>query len=94
MSPATDLATEKAPQFPEEDREAIASIIFIKIESERRWEERFTRPESVELLSRLADEALAATRAEKPGKVGDAHPTRIPTDIVTRQPPPQPRSAP
>ncbi|MGI9175124.1 MAG: hypothetical protein ACR2GR_07390 [Rhodothermales bacterium] len=34
-----------------------------ELESEQRWAELFARPESEELLERLADEALAAHRA-------------------------------
>ena len=63
MSQLMEQAFEKARQLPEHDQEAIAAIILQEIESERRWDELFARPESAELLSRLADEALAEARA-------------------------------
>ena len=49
----------RGQQLPESDQEAIASIILQEIEAEKRWEELFARPESADLLSRMADEALA-----------------------------------
>jgi hypothetical protein len=64
-----EQAIEKARQLPEEDQEAIASIILQEIESERRWEELFARPESADLLSRMADEALAQARAGRAKKL-------------------------
>ena len=59
----------KARQLPERDQEAIAAIILHEIESERRWDESFARPESAELLSRMADEALAEIRAGRARKL-------------------------
>jgi len=63
MSQLMEQAFQKAKQLPESDQEAIASIILQEIESDRRWEELFARPESADLLSRMADEALAGARA-------------------------------
>jgi hypothetical protein len=63
MSQLMELAIQKVKQLPEEDQESIASIILQEIESEHRWEELFARPESADLLSRMADEALAEARA-------------------------------
>jgi hypothetical protein len=58
-----DQAIEKAKELPEQDQEAIAATILQEIESERRWNELFSRPESEDLLTRLADEALAEAKA-------------------------------
>ncbi len=63
MSQLMERAIREARQLPESDQEAIASIILQEIESERRWEELFSRPESADVLSRMADEALAGMRA-------------------------------
>ncbi len=63
MSQLMEQAFQKAKQLPESDQEAIASIILQEIEAERRWEELFSRPESADLLSRMADEALAGIQA-------------------------------
>jgi hypothetical protein len=40
-----------------------------EIESEHRWEELFARPESADLLSRMADDALAEARAGRARKL-------------------------
>ena len=69
MSQLMEQAIEKARQLPEEDQEAIASIILQEIESEQRWGELFARPESADLLSRMADEALAEARAGRARKL-------------------------
>jgi len=37
--------------------------VLAELDSEQRWAELFNRPESEDLLERLADEALAAHRA-------------------------------
>ena len=63
MSQLMEHAFAKARELPEADQEAIAAIILQEIESEKRWDEMFARPESADLLSRLADEALAGVRA-------------------------------
>jgi len=59
MSQLMEQAIQKARQLPEGDQEAIGSIILQEIESERRWGELFAQPKSADLLSRMADEALA-----------------------------------
>ena len=63
MSQLMEQALEKARQLPEHDQEAIAAIILQEIESEQRWDELFARPESADLLARMADEALADAKA-------------------------------
>ena len=69
MSQLMEQAFLKARQLPEPDQEAIASIILQEIESDRRWDELFARPESAELLSRLADEAIVEIRAGRARKL-------------------------
>lgn len=63
MSQLMEQAVEKARQLPEHDQEAIAAIILQEIESDQRWNELFARPESADLLARMADEALAEAKA-------------------------------
>lgn len=63
MSQLMEQAFQKARQLPEQDQEAIASIILQEIESEGRWDELFARPESADLLDRMADRALAEAKA-------------------------------
>lgn len=52
-------AFEKAAQLPEEEQGKFASFLIAELESERQWAELFARPESGDLLTSLADEALA-----------------------------------
>ncbi len=69
MSQLMEQAFLKARELPEQDQEAIASIILQEIESEKRWEDLFARPESADLLSRLADEAIVEARAGRTRKL-------------------------
>lgn len=63
MSQLMEQAVAKAFQLPEEDQDAIASILLQLIESEQRWSQLFSHPKSANLLSRMADQALANARA-------------------------------
>lgn len=63
MSQRMEQAIQKVKQFPKQDQESIAAIILQEIESEQRWAELFARPESADLLSRMAYEALAEARS-------------------------------
>ena len=69
MSQLMDQAFLKIKQLPEADQEAIASIILQEIESDRRWDDLFARPESANLLSRMADDALVEVRAGRARKL-------------------------
>ncbi len=69
MTRLMEKAFEKARELPEDEQDAIASIILQEIESEHRWDELFARPESADLLSRMADEALAEARAGRAKKL-------------------------
>jgi hypothetical protein len=69
MSQLMDQAFQEAKKLPERDQEFIASIILQEIESEHRWDELFARPESADLLARMADEAMAEVRAGRARKL-------------------------
>jgi hypothetical protein len=69
MTQLMEHAFREASQLPEEDQEAIASIILQEIESERRWGELFDHPKSADLLSLMADKALADVRAGRARKL-------------------------
>ena len=69
MSQLMEQAIREVQQLPDSDQDAIASIILQEIESERRWHELFSRPGSADLLSRMADEALAAIQAGRARKL-------------------------
>lgn len=56
-------AFEKASEPPRGEQDNFARFLLAELESERQWMELFGRPETEELLERLADEALATHRA-------------------------------
>ncbi len=58
-------AFEKAAQLPEEEQAKLARFLIAELESEQQWAELFACPESDDLLTRLADEALAEHNAGK-----------------------------
>jgi len=57
MGNLLERAIEEAHKLPESDQETIGAWLLAEIESERRWDELFSRPPS-ETLKRLAEEAL------------------------------------
>ncbi len=62
----TDLlqhAFKVASELPEEQQDMLAQILLDEMESERKWDELFSRPESEELLSQMAEETLADYKA-------------------------------
>ena len=63
-------AFEKAAQLPEDEQDRFARFLIAELESERRWAELFARPESDDLLTRLADDALADHHAGKTEPLG------------------------
>ena len=63
MTQLLDQAFAKAAALPQEKQDKFARFLLAEQESEERWAELFSRPESEELLERLANEALSAHRA-------------------------------
>lgn len=63
MTQLLEKAFEQAAQLPSAEQDEFARLMMAELESERRWADLFARPESEDLLERLADEALAAHRA-------------------------------
>ncbi len=53
----------KAAQLPEREQDALAELLLTELASEERWQTLFA--ESQDLLSELAEEALAEHRAGK-----------------------------
>ena len=51
------------PSFPKNSRICSPQILLDELESERKWDELFSRPESEELLNRMAEETLADYKA-------------------------------
>ena len=63
MTQLLQKAFERAARLPPEEQDKLARFLLTELESEQRWTELFSRPESEDLLERLADETLAAHRA-------------------------------
>ena len=60
MTKALKKAFEAASKLPDAEQDALATAILEELESEKRWDELFSR--SADVLGRLADEALAEHR--------------------------------
>ena len=63
MTPLLQKAFERATKLPQEKQDQFARFLLAELESDQRWAELFSHPESEDLLERLADEAIAAHRA-------------------------------
>ena len=73
MTQLLEEAFDRAAQLPDEEQDAFARLLLAELESEQRWAELFSRPESETLLDQLASEALAAHRAGETQPLGPAH---------------------
>lgn len=60
MSKLLERAIEEAHKLPESDQEAIGALLLAEIESERRWDELFSKPSAA--IERMAEEALEEHR--------------------------------
>ena len=63
MNQLLQKAFNKAAELPQEEQAKFARFLLAELESERRWAELFARPESEDVLKRLADEALMEHRS-------------------------------
>ena len=63
MTQLLEQAFKIASELPEEQQDMLAQILLDELESERVWDELFSRPESEELLNRLVEETLADYKA-------------------------------
>ena len=62
MGTLLDRAIEEAQKLPDAEQESIGAWLLAEIDSERKWDELFSRPPS-ETLERMAQEALEDYRA-------------------------------
>ena len=63
MNQLLQQAFDRAAELPEAEQDRFARFLLAELESEGRWAELFGRPESEDLLERLADEAISEHRA-------------------------------
>ncbi len=63
MTQLLQKAFKEAARLPDEGQDEFARLMLAELESEQRWTALFARPESDELLERMADEALSAHQA-------------------------------
>ena len=59
MTKLLQQAFNVASELPEEQQDMVAQVLLDEMESERKWDELFSRPESEEPLNRMAEETLA-----------------------------------
>ena len=73
MTQLLQKAFERAAELPQVEQDRFARFLLAELESEWQWSELFARPESEDLLERLADEALSEHRAgrTRPLTMGD-----------------------
>lgn len=62
MTGLLQKAFERAAVLSQDEQDRLACILLAEMESEQKWAEIFDRPESENLLERLADEVVAAHR--------------------------------
>lgn len=62
MTQLLEKAFKQAARLPDESQDEFARLMLAELDSERRWADLFARPESENLLERLADETLSAHR--------------------------------
>ena len=63
MNQLLQQAFDRAAELPEAEQDRFARFLLAELESEGQWAELFARPESEDLLERLADEAISEHRA-------------------------------
>ena len=63
MNQLLQKAFERAAELSRAEQDRFARFLLAELESERQWAELFARPESEDLLERLADEAVSEHRA-------------------------------
>ena len=63
MNPLLQDAFNRAAALPPEAQDRFARFLLAELEADRQWDQLFDRPESDDLLSGLANEALADHRA-------------------------------
>ncbi len=61
MGKLLDRVMVEASKLPDDEQEAFAAFMLAELESERRWDELFSR--SQDLLAKMADEARQEYRA-------------------------------
>ena len=63
MTELLQQAFDKASELPDSQQDEFARFLLAELDSERRWDEMFSRPESEDLLDQWAGEALDGHRA-------------------------------
>lgn len=69
MTKLLEDAFSKARELPDDEQNTIGAIVLGEIASESRWNELFSHPKSANLLSKLADQAIAQVRAGRGRKL-------------------------
>jgi hypothetical protein len=70
MTESFSRAVQEVSKLPPEAQDFLAGVLFSEMESERKWDELFSRPESHELLKKMGREALEELRT---GRTRELH---------------------
>ena len=62
MHQLLEKAFDRASSLPSSEQEALARRVLAELDADARWDDLFARPESDDLLTQMADRALAAHR--------------------------------
>ncbi len=69
MTKLMEAALAEASKLPDDLQDSLAAVILREIDSERRWDQLFARAESLDLLSKLADKAIADRKSGRTRKL-------------------------
>ena len=72
MTELLQQAVDRASELPESQQIEFARFLLAELDSERRWDELLSLPESDDLLDRWADDALDAHKADRTRPLGPA----------------------
>ena len=63
MNQLLQAAFDRAAELPTEEQDRFARFLLAELDADKEWDQLFDLPESEELLSRLASDALSDHRA-------------------------------
>ena len=71
MTEILQQAFDRAAELPEDRQKALAHFLLAEMESEQKWDELFSRPESEAFLEQMAAEAIEAHRTGRTSGIVD-----------------------
>ncbi|NNJ27977.1 hypothetical protein [Alienimonas chondri] len=83
MTSLLTQAFDRAAELSEESQDALARQLLAELDADRRWDDAFASPRSEDLLTRLADRALATHRNGETEPLDDAAFDRVGRELAT-----------